>query len=420
MSIPAPGLKDGIDVFNSIFKKLKSRKRQKLISAWENRQTKEINKNLLDYYSNFNQELFSYPQQDGTRIQVPLYVASGWDNLTDFSLKFNFQDNFRQFNPSRAHQAFWEIYRDLKKRETKQDDWPLYNSPIFRLLEIDNKPDKITLSFELGNFSDSVMCQYILEHELVTSIAKKSFKIQKDLKWRNNVAATPKMFNSFFKNNVARIGICNLILLRSGKDSYVPMVQPRGGLSMVGERLYDAVSSCIFEVATEPEADFKWQHTVLREIYEELFGNEDVVTKSLDLDPFFFYKKDGIADLIELINNGAAIFEITGFCIDLVRIVPEVTTLLVVRDESYYQKHYSPSDSSIAKFCLNPEFERSSLIHIPASIDNLDDYLISEDLVSQHSNFEEFLFDFTKWTLPGGFSFYQGLKKAISNNLFLS
>lgn len=418
--IPIPGIKDGIEGLNYLSEWLHGNKRQKLLNAWENRQTARINRALLDYYRNDNHNLFSYPKQDGTRIKVPLYVKPSWRGLSDSNINMKFNENSTKFNPAKSQKSFWEFYREFKKREINEDDWPLYDSPIFRLLDIDDKDDEISLSFELGKFSDSVMCQYILEHELVTSLVKDSIDVWADLKLRNSVAANPQMFNSFFRNNVCRIGICNLILLRSDKNSYIPMVQPRSGLSMVGEGLYDAVSSCIFEVATEPKADFNLQHTVLREIFEELFGNPDVATKSRELDPYFFYKKDGISDLIEMLNNGAAIFQITGFCIDLIRIVPEITTLLIVKDESYFQKHYSPSDSSIAQFCLNPEFERTSLLNIPESIDNVDNYLISGDFFNQIRDHNKNFMDFTKWTLPGGFSFYQGLKKAISNNLLLS
>ncbi len=281
-----------------------------------------------------------------------------------------FKPESRPFSTARSQEAFWDFYSELRQ-------FLPYDSDIFRLVDFEVTDDNLTLNFELGKFSHSVMCQYILEHEVVILLAKDSSPQPDKLILRNRVAANPEMIRTFFQNKVARVGICNLVLLRANRETYKPMVQKRTLVSMIQHRLFDPISSCIFEVTTAPKEDIKLQHTILREIYEELFCNEDVMKKSQHLDPTLFYEEDGVYDLLELIRIGLATFEVTGFCIDLIRIVPEITTLLVVRDASYYQKHYKPQKPDDARFVLNPEFVTGSLFEIPANLKDVDAYLKS-------------------------------------------
>ncbi len=416
MTIPIPGMKDIIDGFTIISESIHKHNKQILFDAWINSKQKDIFKVLTDYYSDLENLLFSYPQKEGNRQKVPLYVEPDWNIISNSLIKMHFKDNLRNFRPAKTQKLFWEFYRELKKYECNIEEWPLYDSYIFRLTKMDMSENELHLFFELGKFPDTIMCQYILEHELVSQLAKNPNITKYKFKLRDRIAANVQMIKSFFPNNVARIGISNLLLLKADKNKYIPMVQPRAGLSLVRNRLYHVVSSCIFEVATVAEADLKLLHTVLREIYEELFGREEVSQSSRILDPYFFYKEDGIADLLELLENGSATFKITGFCIDLVRIVPEITTLLVVNDDSYFRRHLNPSDSSIARFELNPEFHLGSMFRIPDELNDVDSYLCNE-FIACTNDINKKGFDPTLWTLPGGYSFYQGLKRSVSDKL---
>lgn len=417
MTIPVPGVRDIVDGISGAMHWFSKRKEEFYLNAWKNAKLDEVYKIIIEYYNGLGDCVFSYPQSRSGQVAVPLYVAAGWDAVSDASMKMHFKDGLRPFQPARSQEAFWDFYSRFKKDAIGEEKWPLYDADIFRLVELNVTEDGLDLRFELGRFPHTVMCQYVLEHEVVTLLAKDSKPEHGRFKLRNSVAADGQMIGSFFQKNVARIGICNLILLRVDKKTYVAVVQKRSALSMVQQRLFDPVSSCFFEVATAPKADFALRHTVLREIYEELFGNPDIVYGSRELDPYFFYKEDGIADLIELINAGCATFEVTGFCIDLIRIVPEITTVLIVRDEGYYRSHYQPPNSSVAPFRLNPEFGLGSLFQIPCDLADVDEYLMTGVVTNPDGDTEERGFDPMKWTLPGGFSFYQGLRRAVEKDL---
>ncbi len=410
--IPVPGVKDVIDGISTAIDWFDKRKNKAYVKAWRNAATNDLYRMIIEYYVDIGKSLFSYPYQKNDRIKVPLYVEDGWDSLSSSKIKMSFKNIKRQFHPNTSQEWFWDFFKVLKQL-------PSLDLDVFRLTNIQTQDNTLQIDFELGKFSHSVMSQYILEHELITLLSKGSKPSRKDFKLRNKVASDAKMIKNFFLYNVGRIGVCNLMLLRRDKDTYIPMVQRRGALSMTLEKQLDPISSCIFEVATSPKADFELKHTVLREIYEELFGGPEVVERSKHLDPYFFYKKDGINDLLELLENGSAIFEITGFCIDLIRIVPEITTVLVVTDEKYFKRHYSPgsSDPSIASFKLNPEFDPTSLYSIPSHLDDIDGYLKTRFLSDPDEVPSKEGFDPLKWTLPGGFSFYLGMKRAVQNKL---
>ena len=408
--IPIPGLGDIRDFFSVGKDWYQKQKKKRLFNAWEKAKLSDMYSAVIEYYSDLGDSLLLYPQSKRGPLKMPLYVVSDSNTISDANFTKHFESKMESVEPSKLQKDFWNFYCELKKSTS-------YDSDIFRLVGFQRKEDGLDLNFEMGKFSHSVMCQYIFEHELVTLLANDSKPKRKKFKLRNALASNVEMIHSFLREQIARIGICNLIILRAEKDIYIPIVQKRAKLSMIQQHLFDPVSSCIFEVATTPKADFDLKHTVLREVYEELFGNPDVRNISKNLNPYFFYEKDGIADLIDLIDAGTATFEITGFCIDLIRIVPEITTLLVVKDESYYQKHYASSKSFKAPFSLNEEFKTCSPFQIPFDLDDVEEYLMNHIMTDPDGNPNDRGFDPLMWTLPGGFSFYQGLKRATATGL---
>jgi hypothetical protein len=111
-----------------------------------------------------------------------------------------------------------------------------------------------------------------------------------------------------------------------------------------------------------------------------------------------------------MLDDGRASFLITGFCIDLVRMVPEITTVFVVRDESYYREHR-------ARMKANLEYGPPFHCEIPRDIPDVDDYLATRFPSDPGRPDAGQGFDPWKWTLPGGFCFYQGLKRAVRERL---
>ena len=381
------------------------RRLEQFISAWHDVPLPTLYDLVCRYYSEENVPLFAYPEANGLVKPVPLYSPDNWTDLSRETVVVTFEDVLPPFRPGKEQFQFWERYRDLKRLETGKD-WPLHDNPIFRLTELQTMPAGVHLHFTLGTFADSVMCQYVLETEARVALHS-GREDRAELSVRNAVARSPEMLDGFMKANVVRIGVNTLILLNQGNGAYCPLVYRRSKLTMAQDRLFDCVSSCIFEVSTHAKQDLEWTHTVLREIYEELFGNPDIVFRSQMVDPFFFYEEPGIRELVSYLEGGAAVFDVTGFCIDLVRLVPEIACVLVVTDPEYFATYRQ-------KFRLGSEFHPGRAYVVPGRLKDVEAFW-AEDLPTSPEDHP-----LTRgvnpgmWTLPGAFSFYQGLRRFAS------
>ncbi|MEW6082986.1 MAG: hypothetical protein AB1607_00160 [Chloroflexota bacterium] len=409
MSFLIPSISDAAELVSSFKEWLDKRNTKKAIQAWREVKFPEVCEQLVMYYSERQVPLYSYEVASSTTKRVPIYVRPEWLNLSHENLDMVYEPVYHSYKPSKSQENFLELFQELRRASNETILW---NGRIFRLRSIDNQKGKLHLEFEEGRFFDSIMCQYLLEHELITAW-KTGKQIENwSLELRDKVAGNSRAIEEFCQQNVARIGISNLLLLRSEKNSYFPVVQKRGTLSLA--KGFDTVSSGVLDITTTPKADFEIRHKVIKEVYEELFDNIDVALESRQVDPYFFYGNDGISDLIKLLDNGGAVFQITGFCIDLIRIVPEITTVLIVQDDAYYRRHLGGNG---VQFKLNIEYQLTSQFQIPRKIKNLDQYLLKKLPTDPDSSVSLNGFDPMRWTLPGAFCFYQGLRRATNSKL---
>jgi len=388
-------------------KYLKERKKKAMLNAWQETSFATVCEALNIYYEKREFPLFSYPAASDRFVKVPLYVRPEWTRLSLESLNKSWDKENRQFSPTKAQKNFIQFYQELRKILGLGLIWP---GEIFRLTSMSTSSNKLILKFEMGSFLDATMSQYILEHELVTAITKEKYLGDLRLPLRDTSAGTISAVETFCQKNVVRIGVSNLLLLRCEDDKYAPIVQKRGKQSMGMKGKYDTVSSGIFDIIGFAEQDFELEHKVLTEIYEELFDKKEVARKHSRINPTFFYEENGIRELRRYLKNGLASFDVTGFCIDLIRIVPEITTVLIVRDERYYKEY-------INKFKLNPEYEKIRQFFVPRYIGNINEYFSNHIPTDPVDHGAGYGFDPIRWTLPGAFCFYQGLKKAVDDKL---
>lgn len=406
MVLPGFSVRDAIASLQQLSQWLDDRQKKTFFKAWQTIELSDLYRLIVDYYERVGVPLFSYPTHGGDQRTVPLYVADGWDRLEGKVFASpNLVNERSSFKPGKKQLQFWELYRALKISESGLEVWPMHDANIFRLTGIE-QGEKLQLNFRLGKFPHSVMCQYLLEHEARMTLLKCGKAEPESLGLRNAVAKNPKYINNFLQSNIARMGVCNLMLLKNDTDSYLPIVHRRSGLSMAQPGLFDVVPTCIFEVATTPAADIVLLHTILREIWEELFGKEEVVLQTRISNPEFFYTEPGIRELIELLKDKVAYFDVTGFCIDLVRLVPEITNVFIVSDPKYFKTY------GLRGFNLNPEYLPSSAFQVPVGAEDIDGYLLANVPEDPDNRPMRYGWNPFKWTLPGAFCFRQGLKRA--------
>ncbi len=384
------------------------RKFERAATAWSSVDVSILLDLVTYYYEQKGVPLFGYPWSP---TKVPLYVRQSWLNLTETSLEIHRSHVDRPVQLGKAEKDFLEIYPKVRQKLGLNELW---NGNVFRLVSLGVLDDKLRLEFESGHFFDTLACQYLLEHEarLALSGHSKGKRVQPhDLPVRESLASTPSAVEGFCKAKAVRVGISNLILFRDGED-YTPAVRGRGGLGMGNVGKFDPISSGIFDISTsDPEVDFDLRYKVLKEVYEELCGGKDVEKGMPGFDPTFFFSEPAIKDLKQMLDDGRASFLVTGFCIDLVRLAPEITTLLVVRDGSYHAQYRS-------KFRINEEYGPASLTcTVPGNIVDVDEYLATGFPSDPARPSGTRGFDSSKWTLPGAFCFYQGLRRAVSEKL---
>lgn len=372
------------------------RERAKFVSAWKAIPYSQKCSVLIDYYRN-RVSLFSYPTYRGS-VSMPLLVMPAWSELSEDKLRMKFAHQETPFKRSRKQNRFLHLYQHLR-RETGRP--MITNGMIFRLCQIQTTDELLELSFEEGRFQDATSCQYILEAELVHQL----FNGRNALRYRDKVAHDFEQIMAFFANNVARIGVSTLVLLRTDRDHYIPLIQRRGLHSMGLEDLYDTVPSSVFDTVTTILADQELRHKMLVEFFAELFNKNELESQTNRTDPHWFYKENGIREIDRILKQDPTSFHVTGFCIDLIRLVPEITCLLLIRQPRYYQEYYQ-------KFRLSPEHTPATPVIIEKKISDLEDFLSH-----QMSDTSPIAFDPSLWTLPAAFCFYQGLRRAIDSRL---
>jgi hypothetical protein len=242
--------------------------------------------------------MLSYNLVNGTATTVPLYLRDSWRNLSADSLKMEFVDTDRPVQLSDEQKRFRDLYPEVRAQLGLSGGWSDWNDPIFRLVKIQQRGSTLVLRFERGWFLDAHACQYLLEHEARLAILTRQSRniLSGRLPIRESLASTAGQVERFCESDeVVRIGVSNLILLRINEHSYRALIRPRGALSMDNSgkfNKFDAMSSGIFDIATaQPEmADFRLEYKVFKEIYEELFAGAEVQKEIRKIDPYFFYK----------------------------------------------------------------------------------------------------------------------------------
>jgi hypothetical protein len=407
----------GYSIFRDLFRApgavrnaLRRRTIERAVSHWRDTTFEEMCSFLVSYYERRAVPLVTYPLPGGLLGRVPLCVRPEWVVLTDLQLRLQLRWRYVTYVPTKEQAKFFAAYPDIRKGLGLGEIW---DGRIFRLVALEQQGTSLNLTFEEGRFFDSVKCQYLLEHELSRALKKTHSVGRKHIPLREKLTSDLGAIEHFCEHSVVRIGVSNLVLLRCAPEWYLALVQRRGIQSMGAG--YDPVSSGVFDISSgQPEVEFGLRHKVLKEVYEELFHAKEVERDIRELNPRFFYDQDGIRDIIDLLESGGASFMVTGFCIDLIRMVPEITTVLIVRDQAYYDRHMQGTSRP---FKLNEEYGLPQEVRIPRAIDNLDGYL-ANDFPAEPGQLGSALgFSPLRWTLPGGFCFYQGLSRAIGEGL---
>ena len=142
------------------------------------------------------------------------------------------------------------------------------------------------------------------------------------------------------------IGVSTLTVVRirrSGFDGYKMFISPRSTRVATSRRRYHVIPSGMFQpfIADESGASMRSQFsvfdTVLREFVEELYGVEELETGDGRIDPGAIYRRREAKLLTGMLGSGTARLLYTGIAVNLLALRPEICTLLVIEDPTWFE-----------------------------------------------------------------------------------
>src|SRR5262249_18800431 len=119
--------------------------------------------------------------------------------------------------------------------------------------------------------------------------------------------------------------------------------------------LIHVIPSFMFQPATPTIGrEYSLQHNIFREYLEELFDRPDPAHG--ETDPDYFLQDPLLLELRELLKTGQAEWYFTGVAVNLLNLRPDICTLLLIKDHSWYRRHADPTARQDQRFQLNVEF----------------------------------------------------------------
>lgn len=220
----------------------------------------------------------------------------------------------------------------------------------------------------IGYYEDNLATADALEHELLCAFGKyrpkpnqfKAFAARR-LPYRNALVQfcqdrgiTPLEYG---KGRSAAIAVATLTICRhaDGKE-YVAFLGVRSAKAAVSAHMLHVAPSGMFQPSRDWSHNPKdkryaeeWDiyHHIYRELVEELFDLEPEKTPGDT--PRRFYSIQDVAELVEMIEAGkrgqpgAQVF-VSAVMVNLLNLRPEVCTLLIIDDPTWYQRHDQAKD----------------------------------------------------------------------------
>jgi hypothetical protein len=154
------------------------------------------------------------------------------------------------------------------------------------------------------------------------------------------------------------IGATTLLVFRQGKQ-FKTILRERSGRVATLPGMVGVIPSSTFEATVgDYDNEFSIKHNFYREYLEELFSKEEVIEPTNQLAFDYFFSDPNLRFLRKLEAQKKAEFLFTGFAIDLIRLTPEICTLMLIQSEEWIEKHRAGiPEEGISKLMANWEYK---------------------------------------------------------------
>jgi len=303
--------------------------------------TKTLNKSTLYefiefYYREFSAHLLNplgrsfpilvYPAPLDQRYDLESAIQGGLDLNSNEEL-----DNVLE-------QAGQNFLNTLLTSET-----PPWNDPTYRLVEL-NVVEGLIAKCAMGTYFNSLTTCDILDFELLTKFndwdpnPPQFEAFAQELKLRNHLHSLESSI-LIPQGRSAAISISTVVIFRVDND-FKTIIRERSRHVAKSPNLLHVTPSFMFQpVMRFWEEEFSVKHNIYREYLEELFSGEYLEKPEFEYSLNFFYEDQNLKYLIQLVDEGKARFYFTGFSLNLMSLLPEICTLLIINDTEWFKNH---------------------------------------------------------------------------------
>ena len=258
------------------------------------------------------------------------------------------------------------IIKTIKERGSEIWDGDTFS--LAKLL-LDSQGRAKSMDAYLGSYFDMVCSANYLEYELLAALQQAEGQLfgLESLPIRQETLSlypTPRACLIAGGGIDATIAISVLVVYRRRGEYWIMCDVRSKKVAEYGD-LYHVVPSFIFQPVVAPtphnlEVEWSVRHNIYREYLEELFRVPEAEHAMGAVDPRYFYGHPNLRYLQQLFASGAADLKGVAFVFNLLNHRPELCTLLLIRDEAWYEDQSFPRHSatagSLQYLNLNDEF----------------------------------------------------------------
>ncbi len=182
----------------------------------------------------------------------------------------------------------------------------------------------------------------IFTHERLDSLAFR--RLTERLTMRRAVEAASPNYLLDARGRCNGIGISTVLVYPDSDDSYRVMFGKRSAVTGSNPGLFHSIPACMFQPELDVHDEFDIQHNVLKEYGEELHG--ETLDHSALYPDYFYDRWPSVHALRQALAEGQCLFQVSGLVVSLLTLRPEICTLLLIKDASWWQRQRSTMSSN--------------------------------------------------------------------------
>jgi hypothetical protein len=230
------------------------------------------------------------------------------------------------------------LHKELEKQGTK-----FFNKPIYSLRSFDPRSEDTVASFSVAQYADYKIELGRLEAETIRALKECGLSVdaaysgrRKEMPIRTNRLSTCAVMANYRDRLCAGGTNVLLALRRPDRSDFTFYVKRRSSKVSTGKRVFSLIPSGMHQPETLATAreETSVAATVFREMWEELFGGEDVEGEGEHYAPLWYMNKRPIAWLVR--NPNSFTLKLVSFGLNLLDGTFEFGVLLAVTDPRYW------------------------------------------------------------------------------------